>query len=161
MPPVALGSLLDLVTNERLPFQFNPEALEVALGADWHTDTPQGASHPARSYRGGKGRTAPIELVFLRTTMDAADIVELGRRLEALPFPDYDPDGRLRRGPHPVRLHFGPWRSLRCTVGEVKLGYGPWFDPETLRPGGIKATIALEEAPAAGALSASDVRGGA
>lgn len=49
----------------------------------------------------------------------------LSRRLEALPFPDNDPDGRLRRGAHPVRLHFGPWRSLRCTVGEVKLGFGP------------------------------------
>lgn len=161
MPPVARGKLLDLVTQEEFVFQFNPEQLKLTLGADWHSDTPQGASHPVRSYRGGKGRETSIALVFIRQVVDASDVVEFGRRLEALPFPDYDPDGRLRRGAHPVRLHFGPWRSLRCTIGEVTLGYGPWFDPETLQPGGIEATIALAEAPAGGSLSAADVRGGA
>ncbi len=159
--PVARGALVDLVTRERLDFQFNPEEFELSLGAEWHADTPQGASHAVRSYRGGKGRASPLALIFLRETVDAADMEQLSRRLEALPFPDYDPDGRLRSGPHPVRLHFGLWRSLRCTIGDIKLGYGPWYHPETLRPGGIKAVISLDEAPAAGALSADDVRGGA
>ncbi|MDB4930720.1 MAG: hypothetical protein JWM10_3204 [Myxococcaceae bacterium] len=60
-----------------------------------------------------------------------------------------------------MRLHFGAWKTLCCTVGKIELGFGPWFDPETLRSGGTKATIALDEAPAAGDLSADDVRRGA
>lgn len=42
MPPTARGALVDLVTNERLPFQFNPEEFELTAGAEWHVDTPPG-----------------------------------------------------------------------------------------------------------------------
>ncbi|MDB4930719.1 MAG: hypothetical protein JWM10_3203 [Myxococcaceae bacterium] len=59
MPPVARGKLVDLVTNEELPFESNPEEFELTLGAEWHADTPHGASHARRSYRGGEGRATP------------------------------------------------------------------------------------------------------
>lgn len=154
------GYLLDLVTQERLPFQFNPAELSVKLGATWTDKEPRGASHPRKQFRAGKGRSYQVALRFLRTTTDASDMPERRRLVESLPFPDYDASGRISSGPHPVRFVFGAM-ARKCIVEDVTLDLGPWFDPTTLEPGEFLATLTLVEQPAGGDLSRSDIRGGA
>lgn len=154
------GYLLDLVTQERLQFQFNPSELSVKLGASWSDKEARGASHSRKQYRASKGRSFQLVLKFLRTTADASDLPERRRLVESLPFPDYDAAGRLSQGPHPVRFVFGAL-TRRCIVEDVTLDLGPWFDPRTLEPGEFLATVSLVEQPAGGDLSRDDVRGGA
>lgn len=155
-----LGYLRDLVTNERLEWQFNPEDLPVSVGANYADKTPRGASHPRGHYTGSKGRTGSLTLTFIRQTTDGADITALRKRLEALPFPSYDAGGRLRRGPNPILLVFGGMRSLRVRIDDVKLTGGPWFDPETTQPGELRAEITWTDQPEALDLDREDILGG-
>ena len=156
----ARGYLLDLTTNERHVFQFNFAAVEMELSAAYSAKSPHGSSHARQQYTHSEGRTLNLELMFIREQLDAEDVVEWGRVFEALPFPDYDSDGWLLRGPHVVRVSLGPWRTLRCVVKSVKVAYGPWFDPDTLKPGGLSVTLGFVETPVDGDLSHADVRGG-
>lgn len=156
----ATGYILDTVTQERWDMQFNPEGLELTLGATWSEKATQASSVPRAQYRGGKARTFPLNLVFLRTTEDGTDIDEWRRRIESLPFPDYEASGQLLREPHIIRIGFGPWRSLRCIVEEVQLTFGPHFLPDTLTPSQIAASLKLREVPIEGSLGRDDVRGG-
>lgn len=155
-----LGYLRDLVTGERLDWQFNPEDLPVSLGASYADKTPRGASHPRGHYTGSKGRTGSITLTFIRQTTDGEDITALRKRVEALVFPDYDASDRLRRGPHPVLLVFGGMRSLRVRIDDVKLTSGPWFDPETTAPGELRAEITWTDQPENLDLGRDDILGG-
>lgn len=156
----ARGYILDLITNERHVFQFNPAELVMKLGANYSAKSPHGSSHPRRQFTSSKGRAFSMELMFIREQLDAEDVAEWGRVFEALPHPDYDSDGRLLRGPHVLRVAFGPWRTLRCVVEDVEPHYGPWFDPDTLKPGGLTVTLGFVETPVDGDLSHADVRGG-
>jgi hypothetical protein len=154
------GYLLDTVTQERFDFQFNPAEISVKLGASWTEKTPRGASHARQQFAHGKGRAFELSLYFLRTTVDASDMLAKQHAIEALSFPDYDTSGRLAGGPHPVRVAFGTWRTLRCIVGTVEIGYGPYFDNVTLTPGEFTAKIEFVEVPEGGDIGFEDVRRG-
>jgi len=158
--PPTLGYLRDTVTNERLDFQFNPADLPVSLGANYATKTPRGASHPRLHFTSGEGRSESIALTFIRQQADAKDMVEMRRRLMALTFADYDSNGRLRRGPHPMMLIFGGLQAFRVKIKSVKLAQGPWFHPETTAPGELHATLEWIEEPETGDLSRDDILGG-
>lgn len=157
------GYMLDLATNERHTFQFNPaELLEgLKMGANYAVKSPHGSSHPRAFYTSSKGRTFTLALIFIRTRTDGTDVEEWRKKIEALPFPDYDSAGRLSKGPHPVRLGFGTWRTLRCRVDDVEPAFGPFHDPETLLPGELRVKITFTEQPEGGDVGFADVRGGA
>lgn len=155
--------MLDLVTNERHVFQFNPPELlaELKMGAAYADKNPHGSSHPRGHFTHSKGRTFSLALTFIRERTDATDVEEWRRKIEALPFPDYDSAGRLRNGPHLVRLGFGTFRTLRCRVDDVEPAFGPFHDPETLLPGELRVKITFTEQPEGGDVGFDDVRGGA
>lgn len=158
----AKGFMRDEVTDERRDFQFNPEELELVLGAEWTAVSPRGSSHPRQSYKHSKGRSFSLTLKFLRETVDASDIEQRQRWIESLPFADYDRSGRLLRAPHTQHVVFGAWRSLRCTIEEVRVAMKDvWWDPETLRPGEFTATVTFSEVPPEGDIGRADVLAGA
>lgn len=154
------GYLRDEVTQERIDFQFLPAELPVATKAEWNEHRPRGSSHARRHYVSTDGRKGEITLLFIRQTRDASDVESVRRKLEALPFPEYDARGQLRRGPHPQLLVFGAWRTLRVLIEEVKVEPGPFFLPESTQPAELRATLSWTEAPARGDLSRDDVLGG-
>lgn len=155
-----LGYLRDTITGERIDFQFNPSDLPVKVSASWTEHEAPGSSHRRRHFKSTSGRSESMSLTFIRRNADGSDVDALRKRLESLPFPDYAPNGRLQRGPHPILLVFGGMRSLRVLVTEVSLAHGPWFHPETTAPGELRATIAWADSPAEGDLSRDDVRAG-
>lgn len=158
--PTTLGYLRDTVTSRRLDFMFNPEDLPVEVTANYASHTPRGASHPRRNYTHTTGRKGRISLLFIRREVDATDVDVMRRELEALPFPDYDRRGQLRRGPHAMVLVFGSMRVFRVIVMSVKLAQGPHFLPETTMPCELRAEIEWEDSPEEGDLSHDEVRGG-
>lgn len=162
MTDPAKGFLRDEVTDERRDFQFNPEELELALGAEWTAVSPRGSSHARQSFKHGKGRSFSLTLKFLRRTTDASDVATEMRALEALPFADYDRTGRLERAPHTQHVVFGSWRDFRCIVQEVRISMKDvWWDPATLVPGEFVATLTFAEVPPEGDLGRADVLAGA
>jgi len=157
---LALGYMRDTVTEERLEFQFNPEDLPVKVSANYATHTPRGSSHARRQHTHTSGRGGKFNLIFIRRTVDASDVEAMRRRIESLPFGDYDQSGRVRRGPHPMLLVFGAMRTLRVLVMEVEIAQGPHFLADTTAPCELRVSIAWEDAPEQGDLSRDDVLGG-
>jgi hypothetical protein len=156
----ALGYLRDVVTRERLDFQFNPDDLPVEVSAAFASHSPRGATHVRRQYTHTSGRGGKISLVFIRQKVDAGDIEDYRRAIESLPYPDFDTGGRLRRGPHEQIIVFGGFRSLRVKITGVRLTQGPHFIAETTAPTELRAEITWEDAPEQGDLSRDDIRGG-
>lgn len=162
MPTTAstVGYLRDSVTRERISFQFNPTDMPIEASATFAKHSPRGSSNPRHHYTSTAGRKGQISLYFVRREPGAADIEVMRRKLESLPFPDYDASGRLRRGPHPLLLVFGAMRTMRIIPQSVKLTLGPFFLPETTAPCELRAEIEYEDSPAQGDLSRDDVAGG-
>jgi hypothetical protein len=154
------GYLLDEVTQQRFDFQFNFPEFSLKRGAEWTAKSPRGSSYPRRHFSHSKGGSFALTLQFVRTTADGTDLEDKRRAIEALPHPDYDDTGRLRGGPHIVRVALGPWRTLRCVVTDVEIDFGPYFDAQTLQPGEFFAHLAFEEVPLDGDLSYDQVRNG-
>lgn len=162
MTDPVLGFLRDEKTDEKFVFQFNFEQLKLSLGAEWTAVSPRGSSHARQSFKHSKGRTFSLKLRFLREAVDAKDIEQRIREVEALSFPDYDRSGRLSDAPHPLFVVFGAWRTMRCVLTDVELSMEDvWWDPDTLRPGGFDATVTFVDVPAGGDVSRADVRAGA
>lgn len=162
MTEPARAYMRDVTTDERRDFQWNPEELELQLGAEWSSVSARGSSHPRQSYKHSKGRSFTLSLRFLREAVDAKDMELQMRSYEALVFPDYDASGRLAKAPHTQLVVFGAWRTFRCVITDLKIAMKDiWWDPITLRPGGFDATVTFAEVPAEGDQGRADVLAGA
>ena len=85
--PLEKAAILNTVTEELVPVQFNPEEYTLEAGNQFAEVAVPGAPTPAVQYVRGAGRTMKVEL-FFDTTADGTDVRRQTRRVTDLLTPD-------------------------------------------------------------------------
>ena len=101
--PNSPAFLVDLVTGERLAFQFAPNDLKGDRTTGWVSAKVPGMSHPRCQYVSGEERTLQFTVEFFQIQ----DIEARVRWLQSLTYPEYE-QGFLSAPPHLVELVFIP-----------------------------------------------------
>lgn len=137
--PIA-GYLVDLATNDRLEFQYNPDTITDSKGTDYATIKIPGMSHPRYQYVSGGARQINFRLgLFMR------DVQKKVSWLQSLQYPTHEKT-MLKNAPHRVLLVVGDlYPGVECIVKQVKVNYFGLFDPATLLPQQAEVDLALEE----------------
>lgn len=134
------GYLVDVKTNEKLEFQYNPENISDSKSTDYATIKIPGMSHPRYQYVSGGSRQINFRLGLF---MD--DVQKKVSWLQSLQYPTHE-GTVLKNSPHRVLLVLGDlYTGLECIVKQVKVSYFGLFEPETLLPKQAEVDISLEE----------------
>lgn len=134
------GYLVDVVTRERLGFQFNPSTISDDKSATYVDITIPGISHPRHQYIAGGGRRIALKLSFF-----AEDITAPVAWLQSLLYAEHS-GNTLKAPPHRVLFVFGElYPDLMCIVKNVKVRYMNLFNSETLIPKHAEVDLTLDE----------------
>ena len=132
--------LVDLMTGERLEFQFAPSDLKGDRSSGWTAAKVPGLSHPRYQFTAGEDRNLQFTLEFFRLP----DIEERVRWLQSLTYPGYK-DGMLSAPPHLVELVFGTlYEGVAWMVISAKERYFDLFTTD-LTPLRAEVEITLKE----------------
>lgn len=132
--------LVDLTSNERLEFQYNPENISDSKSTDYATIKIPGMSHPRYQYVAGGARQLNFKIsLFMK------DVKKNVEWLQALQYPTHE-GTMLKNAPHRVLLVVGDlYPGLECIVKQVKATYFGLFDPSNLMPLQAEVDLSLEE----------------
>ncbi|MHB9131132.1 MAG: CIS tube protein [Armatimonadota bacterium] len=134
------GYLVDVVTRERLTFQYNPSDITDQKGTNYAALTVPGMSHPRYQYVAGEARKLHFSVVFFK-----GDVKKQVAWLQALLYPTYQ-GSQLKGAPHRVLLFFGElYPGIECLVRDVTARYSYLFDQQTLLPQRADVELVLEE----------------
>jgi len=140
MPTPITGYLVDVVTRERLAFQYNPSEITDQKGTNYATLTVPGMSHPRYQYIAGEARKLHFTVAFFK-----GDVKRQVAWLQALLYPTYQ-GSQLKQAPHYVLFFFGElFPGIECVVRDVTARYSYLFDQQSLLPLRADVEIVLEE----------------
>ncbi len=144
--------LVDVVTRERLAFQYNPNDIVDSKATSYATLVVPGMSHPRYQFVAGDARKISFTVTFYQR-----DVKKKVAWLQALLYPTHDAS-MLKQAPHQVLFFFGElYPGTTCLVREVRAHYSYLFDPATLLPLRADVEMTLEEVVAQ-SVNASEVR---
>ena len=139
-PDARIGCLLDVVTRERLEFQFNPSEITDEKSTDYATIKVPGMSHPRYQYVAGEARKISFQLSLFK-----GPVKKKVAWLQSLMYPQHEKT-ILRSAPHKVMLFFGElYPGVMCIVRSVRVRYFTLFDKDTLLPQHAEVDLGLEE----------------
>lgn len=132
--------LVDLTTNERLEFQYNPENISDTKSTDYATIKIPGMSHPRYQFVAGGARQLNFKIsLFMK------DVKKNVEWLQALQFPTHE-GSMLKNAPHRVLLVVSDlYPGLECIVKQIKTTYFGLFDSSNLMPLQAEVDLSLEE----------------
>ena len=132
--------LVDIVTRERLAFQYNPNDIVDSKATTYATLVVPGMSHPRYQYVAGDARKISFTASFYQDSVQ-----QQVAWLQSLLYPTHE-GTMLTQAPHPVLFFFGElYPGMTCVVREVRAHYAYLFDPDTLQPQRAEVEITLEE----------------
>jgi len=133
------GYLVDIVTRERLEFQYNPSEIGESKSAQYIDIKVPGISHPRHQYIAGGSRQISFSLSFFK-----GNVKEKVNWLQSLLYPEHS-GSVLKSPPHRVIFIFGElYPEVVCIVRSVKIRYFNLFQ-ENLVPQQAEVDIVLEE----------------
>ncbi len=132
--------LVDVVTRERLEFQYNPNEIVDEKSTAYAAIKIPGLSHPRYQYVAGEPRKISFQLRFFK-----GPVQESVDWLRSLLYPEHS--GTMLKGaPHRVLFLFGDlYPGVECVVRQVKARYFHLFDRDTLGPQHAEVDVLLEE----------------
>jgi len=132
--------LVDVVTRERLAFQYNPNDIVDSKSTSYATLVVPGMSHPRYHFVAGDARKISFTVTFYQQ-----DVKTNVAWLQALLYPTHA-GTMLKQAPHQVLFFFGElYPGTPCLVREVRAHYSYLFDPDTLQPRRADVEVTLEE----------------
>ena len=132
--------LVDIVTRERLAFQYNPNDIVDSKATIYATLVVPGMSHPRYQYVAGDARKISFVASFYQ-----GEVKKQVAWLQSLLYPTHE-GTMLKTAPHPVLFFFGElYPGVTCLVREIRAHYTYLFDPNTLQPRRADVEITLEE----------------
>ena len=135
-----MGYIVDVVTRERLEFQYNPEEITDDKSTDFAEIKIPGMSHPRYQYIAGEARKITFKLTFFK-----GPVKKKVAWLQSLLYPEYAKT-MLRNAPHKVLFFLGDiYPGVLCIVRQVNARYFHMFDRDSLLPQHAEVDIALEE----------------
>lgn len=152
---MATGAIVDVVTGERLAFQYDPDGIAGSDGVNWADQTVPGTSHVGAQFVAGGERSMRLVLQFSAEQADKADVRRKVDWLRALTFPEYR-DQELAGPPHSVIVAYGPatdGKLYRATKVDWKLSSR---DPSL--PEFREAEVTLDLAEVGESTSSDEVR---
>jgi hypothetical protein len=145
MAEPARGFLVDIATNERFEFQYNPIEIADSIASGWVKQKAPGATHPRLQWAAGGERSWSFRLQFYRETRDDEEVSKKVRWLQSLMYPKYDESGQLERGPAVCLFGFGTLYSAQVVVDRCDARYFKLFTPGELQPLVAEVDLRLEE----------------
>lgn len=134
------GYIVDVVTRERLEFQYNPDEITDEKSTDFSTIKVPGMSHPRYQYVAGEARRITFKLSFFK-----GPVKQKVAWLQSLLYPHHDKT-MLKNAPHKVLFFFGElYPGVTCVVRQVRARYFHVFDEATLLPQHSEVDLTLEE----------------
>ena len=134
------GCLVDVVTRERLEFQYNPDEITDEKSTDFATIKVPGMSHPRYQYVAGEARRIAFKITFFK-----GPVREKAAWLQSLLYPEHAKT-MLRNAPHKVLFFFGDlYPGVLCIVRQVRVRYFHMFDGSNLLPQHAEVDLTLEE----------------
>jgi len=132
--------LVDVVTRERLAFQYNPNDIVDSKATTYATLVVPGMSHPRYQYVAGDARKISFTASFY-----TGAVQQQVAWLQSLLYPAHE-GTMLKTAPHLVLFFFGAlYPGIKCIVREVRTHYAYLFDPDTLQPQRAEVEVTLEE----------------
>ncbi len=164
------GYIVDIETNERLEFQYNPDDIADDKSTDYAAVQIPGMSHPQYQYASGKPRKIAFKVkLFKGPVRDKVHWLRsllypehagwqrhgqyslqrhasrTGNLKSPLATPAYR-GSRLKNAPHRVLFIFGDLSpGVECVVRSVKARYFHMFDRDNLLPQHAEVDLVLEE----------------
>lgn len=134
------GYIVDVVTRERLEFQYNPDEITDEKSTDFSTIKVPGMSHPRYQYVAGEARRISFRLSFFK-----GPVKQNVAWLQSLLYPQHEKT-ILKNAPHKVLFFFGElYPGVMCVVRQVRARYFHMFDEDSLLPQHSEVDLALEE----------------
>lgn len=134
------GYIVDIVTHERLEFQYNPDEITDEKSTDFATIKVPGMSHPRYQYVAGEARKIAFKLVFFK-----GPVREKVAWLRSLLYPQHEKT-MLKNAPHKVLFFLGDlYPGTLCIVRQVRTRYFNMFDRDSLLPQHAEVDVTLEE----------------
>lgn len=137
--------LLDMETNERFEFQYNPPEIQDQIKSGWIKLLVPGATHPRLQWAAGGGRTWSFKVQFYRETSDHEEVSKKVRFLQSLMYPKYSASGDLERGPAVCMFGFGSLYKADVIIDQCAVKYYKLFSPDDLQPIIADVDLKLEE----------------
>jgi len=134
------GSIVDVVTRERLEFQYNPDESTDEKSTDFAAIKVPGMSHPRYQYVAGEARRITFKVSFFK-----GPVKDKVAWLQSLLYPQHEKT-MLKNAPHKVLFFFGDlYPGVTCVVRQVRARYFHLFDKDSLLPQHAEVELALEE----------------
>ena len=134
------GYIVDIETNERLEFQYNPDDIADDKSTDYAAVQIPGMSHPRYQYVSGKPRKIAFKVKLFK-----GPVRDKVHWLRSLLYPEHA-GTMLKNAPHRVLLIFGDlYPGVECVVRKVKARYFHMFDRDNLLPQHAEVDLVLEE----------------
>lgn len=134
------GYIVDVVTRERLEFQYNPDEITDEKSTDFAAIKVPGMSHPRYQYVAGEARKISFKLSFFK-----GPVKQNVAWLQSLLYPQHEKT-MLRSAPHKVLFFFGDlYPGVMCVVRQVRARYFHMFDEASLLPQHSEVDLTLEE----------------
>lgn len=139
------GYIVDTVTRERLPFQYNVNANETG-GANYTEFPVLARSVPQYHYKGGKVRTLQLPITFTMRQDTREDVMQNMRWLQSLAYPEYGSGDQINIAPHPVVLIQGQlYVKDIWIVRDYSITWGEARDPVTQLPSEATCNLTMTE----------------
>jgi len=134
------GCLVDVVTRERLTFQYNPDEIIDEKSTDFASIKVPGMSHPRYQYVSGEARRIAFRVTFFK-----GQVKEKVAWLQSFLYPEHEKT-MLRNAPHKALFFFGElYPGVLCIIRQVKVRYFHMFEKDTLLPQHAEVDLILEE----------------
>jgi hypothetical protein len=143
---VTKGFLVDIVTQESLKFQYNPNEITLTRTPNWASTEIPGMSFNQLQWISGGERKFSFKLDFFFDSSDRYSIAKKLDWIESLTFPDYSGTTNFKRGAHPILFNFGElYKNVRCVVTSFEAKPFYMFDPKSLLPLRAEVNLQLSE----------------
>jgi len=134
------GCIVDVVTHERLEFQYNPDEIADEKSTDFAAIKVPGMSHPRYQYVAGEARRITFKVSFFK-----GPVKEKVAWLQSLLYPKHEKT-MLKNAPHKVLFFLGDlYPGVMCIVRQVRARYFNLFDSDSLLPQHAEVDLTLEE----------------
>lgn len=134
------GCIVDVVTHERLEFQYNPDEICDEKSTDFTTIKVPGMSHPRYQYVSGEARIIAFKVSFFK-----GPVKDKVAWLQSLLYPQHEKT-MLKNAPHKVLFFFGElYPGTLCVVRQARTRYFHMFDKDNLLPQHAEVELTLEE----------------
>jgi len=134
------GCIVDVVTHERLEFQYNPDEITDEKSTDFAAIKVPGMSHPRYQYVAGEARRITFKVSFFK-----GRVKNKVAWLQSLLYPQHEKT-MLRNAPHKVLFFFGDlYPGVLCIVRQARTRYFHLFDRDSLLPQRAEVELTLEE----------------